>query len=202
MQRFIQYKETLIYYDSPQLFLAHDQFNTPYLCLLVEEGDEVDKFVSVPISQARLEVFLMGRIDLRTIIEAPESGEWFYIQLGDSETERFQLFALDNLPAEWLPESDFFFEEEETISDFDSAQQIELIGRITQADLYQGAWALQSAQDNQHYHGFLSGARHLSLSGVIMGQQLYKFICEQHVEAKQEKAKLYLIRYESLPQAA
>lgn len=202
MQRFIQYKETLIYYDSPQLFLAHDQFNTPYLCLLVEQGDEVDKFVSVPVSQARLEAFYQGKIDLRTIIEASESGELFYIQIGDFDTERFQLFAATKLPAEWLPEPNFFFEEEETISGFDSVQEIELIGRITQADLYQGAWALHSAQDNQSYQGFLSGARHLSLSGVIMGKQLYKFICEQRVEARQENPMLYLVRYESLPQAA
>jgi hypothetical protein len=198
MQRLIQHKETLIYYDGPQLFLAHDQFNTPYLCLLVEQDDDADKFICVPISLARLEMFYQGGIALRTVYEAPESGELFYVQIGNEDGETFQLVPLAEVPAEWLPEPDFFFEEE--ISH--DGEQIELIGRITQADLYEGTWALHSIPDNQPYRGFLSDAQHLSLSGLILGEQLYKFICQQRVEARQERAKLYLVEYQSLPQAA
>ena len=198
MQRLIQHKETLIYYDGAQLFLAHDQFSTPYLCLLVEQDDQSDKFLCVPISQARLEMFYQGRIDLRTIYEAPESHELFYVQIGNEEGETFQLLPLGEVPAEWLPEPNFFFEQEISYD----GEQIELIGRITQADLYQGTWALHSIPDNQPYRGFLSDAKHLSLSGLILGEQLYKFICQQRVEARQERAKLYLVEYQSLPKAA
>lgn len=198
MQRLIQHKETLIYYDGPQLFSAYDQFRTPYLCLLVEQDDDADQFLCVPISPTRLELFYQGRIDLRTIYDAPESAELFYVQIGNEERETYPLFSLAEVSTEWLPDSNFFFQQEISYD----GEQIELIGRITQADLQQGTWALHSIPDNLPYRGFLSDAMPLSLSGLILGDQLYKFICQQRVEVRQERVKLYLVEYQSLPKAA
>jgi hypothetical protein len=36
INRYINIKETLIDYDSPQLFVVYDKENVQYLCLLVE----------------------------------------------------------------------------------------------------------------------------------------------------------------------
>ena len=46
MLRIIQYQETLIDYDSPQLIVASDQFNVLYFCLVVECTEQFDKFLS------------------------------------------------------------------------------------------------------------------------------------------------------------
>ncbi len=67
MRRIIQHQETLIDYDSPQLLVAYDQFNTQYLCLLVECSEQNDKFLCVPITPIRLKDFFSARVDLREI---------------------------------------------------------------------------------------------------------------------------------------
>jgi hypothetical protein len=78
MRRIIQHQETLIYYDSPQLFVACDQFKTQYLCLIVEQCTApVDKFLCVPVSRSKLKEFYRESIDLREIYENPESDELF-----------------------------------------------------------------------------------------------------------------------------
>jgi len=78
MRRIIQHQETLIDYDSPQLFVASEQFNTQYLCLLVECNEHNDRFLCVPITSNRLKEFFSGWIELREIYDNPESDELFY----------------------------------------------------------------------------------------------------------------------------
>jgi hypothetical protein len=112
--RIIQHQETLIDYDSPQLFVAHDQFNTSYLCLAVECTEQRDKFICVPVSERRLADFYQASLDLRNIYEHPESDELFYANVTGELTEDIQLIpmTLDSLPAAWLPAADFFFQKE------------------------------------------------------------------------------------------
>ena len=38
-------KDILLYYDTPQLFIARDNVGTNYLCMLVEQNQEFDIFV-------------------------------------------------------------------------------------------------------------------------------------------------------------
>ena len=45
MKRIIKHKETLVYYDGPELFRGVDQFNTNYLCLFVEAANGVNKYL-------------------------------------------------------------------------------------------------------------------------------------------------------------
>lgn len=116
MNRRIRHKETLIYYDGPQLFLARDQVSAQYLCLLVEDKGDFDKFLCVPVSSERLKDFYLGEFDLRKIYEQPESDELFYAEVKESIEEVFQLFplSLNNLPSEWLPDSGFIFKKDNT----------------------------------------------------------------------------------------
>jgi hypothetical protein len=105
----IKHRETLVYYDGPQLFLARDQVNAQYLCLLVDDSNEFSKFLCVLISSARLDDFYRKEIDLRKIYENPENGEWFYAEITENIQRDYQLVpvSFDNLPKEWLPESGF-----------------------------------------------------------------------------------------------
>ena len=64
---------TLIYYDVPQLFIAEDDNNVSYLCLLydVEENGEL-KIMGVIVSSDKLNEFIKGHIDLLMMFTSPE----------------------------------------------------------------------------------------------------------------------------------
>jgi hypothetical protein len=110
MRRIIQHQETLIDYDSPQLFVAYDQFKTQYLCLLVECSEYNDKFLCVPITSSRLKAFFSGWIDLRELYENPESDELFYADVvGLIKDIQLIPIACESLSEAWLPEGDFYF---------------------------------------------------------------------------------------------
>ena len=112
MRKLIEHKETLIYYDSPQLFLADDQFDTQYLCLLVECTDEFDRFLCVPISSEQLKGFYRGQVDLRKIYEMSEDDELFWAEIGDQVSIRLIPLSYNELSKGWLPEPHFFFSRE------------------------------------------------------------------------------------------
>jgi len=114
--RTIRHAETLLYYDGPQLFLARDQVNAQYLCLLVEDTNEFNKFLCVPISFERLDNFYREQIDLRKIYEEPESNELFYAEIKENVQGDYQLvpMSFDRLPKEWLPEPGFIFKKEKS----------------------------------------------------------------------------------------
>jgi hypothetical protein len=109
MQRIIQHQETLIDYDSPQLFMVYDQFKTQYLCLLVECSEHNDRFLCVPITPSRLKNFFSGCVDLRKIYDNPESDELFYADVvGVIKDIQLILIARESVSDAWLPEGDFF----------------------------------------------------------------------------------------------
>ena len=137
LNRTIRHTETLIYYDGPQLFLARDQVNAQYLCMLVEDSNEFNKFLCVPISSKRLEKFYWKEIDLRKIYEDPESGELFYAEIAENIQGDYQLVpvSFDSLPKEWLPEPGFIFKRERT--------KQELTGKVIKADSKLRAWSFR-----------------------------------------------------------
>jgi len=113
MQRIIQHQETLIDYDSPQLFVGYDQFNVQYLCLLVECSETVDKFLCVPVTSKRLKTFYQKLVSLREIYEYPESEELFYADVtGEITNIPLIPMARECLSEEWLPEHDFYFKKD------------------------------------------------------------------------------------------
>jgi len=118
MNRNAQYIETLIYYDGPQLFLAQDQFDTHYLCLLVQNNELFDKFLCVPISLARLYNFYQKEIDLRKVYVSPESDELYLTEISDFSTDTFELTPISSQVTEsWLPDAGFYFEKEQDYSE-------------------------------------------------------------------------------------
>jgi hypothetical protein len=110
MRRLLQLQEILIDYDGPQLWLARDQFQTPYLCLWVESLETLDKHLCVPVTPQRLQRFYQGLIDLRTIYEQPESEELFYAEVGQADQDISLIpLAPASLLEEWLPEPDWWY---------------------------------------------------------------------------------------------
>jgi hypothetical protein len=107
----IQYQRTLVEYDVPQVFLATDAVGTNYLCLLVKQTEQHDRYASVAVSLGRLSDFLSGRVDLLTIMASPEMGVRYYVDLMGDETHKLVLHEVDVFPASWLPEEGFYLED-------------------------------------------------------------------------------------------
>jgi hypothetical protein len=104
--------ETLLFYDVPELFVAHDQLGTAYVCLLVELDEETHKYLCVPVSKQRLGRLVDAQIDVRQVVESPETGEAFEGQaingdLGHIET---RAIPLDEIPEHWLPDPGYFLD--------------------------------------------------------------------------------------------
>jgi hypothetical protein len=97
--------ETLIWHDTPQLFVAKDLVGGFYLCLAVDESTgEWPHYISVAISQARLQLLKSGKIDLHTVFAHPEMGVWLQITSIEKTCAVAEPIArLEKLPEEWLP---------------------------------------------------------------------------------------------------
>ena len=106
--------KTLIYYDEPQLFVAHDQLDVSYICLLIDSQDVSGKYVCTPVSKGRLNDFISGSIDLLSVIKSPETGEVFIGTALDGNLNAISTVQVteNDIRSEWLPEPDFFIKPE------------------------------------------------------------------------------------------
>lgn len=98
--------------DSPEIVLARDVIGTSYLAVLVSRDDHGDRFLCVPVSEMRLADFTRGRMDLRTALTRPESGERFFASFDLREgAPTLMLEPLSEVPEKWLPQAGFLLTE-------------------------------------------------------------------------------------------
>lgn len=106
MTKKLHISQVLIYYDLPELFVAKDEVETNYICLLLNvEGTEIN-YISTAISTFRLSEFINGNIDLRTIFTQSETKQYYYFDNID-EFIIATIWEKEILPEEFLPESGF-----------------------------------------------------------------------------------------------
>lgn len=111
MKKILSIFKVLFYYDQPEIFLARDVFGINYICLAVEiEGDL--RYISVPISNSRLELLLKGEEDLRAVFENPEAREWYLIDKFASEMIA-EFWNVASVSDDYLPDPGFVFDESE-----------------------------------------------------------------------------------------
>ena len=112
-------KDILLFYDTPQLFVACDGVGTNYLCMLVEQNTTFDKFICVQISEQKLTRFCAGEIDLRDLYIEPEIKLFFHTNIHDYQSEFFEIqtFEIETFPPEWLPEEGVFINIEKAQSE-------------------------------------------------------------------------------------
>lgn len=106
MNTILRIEKVLDFYDVPQLFLARDKFEAQYICLLYEDSP-VCKYAAIRISGKRINDFLSGKIDLRTIFEHPENSGEFYDVAFDEDAYQATALDIDNLPEDRLPEKGY-----------------------------------------------------------------------------------------------
>lgn len=104
MKIFLTVLETLLWHDFPQLFVANDRVGGLHLCLAVDDTGERPHYLTVAISQAKLQQLKSGKIDLHSVFAHPEMGVWFQITSFEGTSAVAEpLPEQAKLPDEWLP---------------------------------------------------------------------------------------------------
>ena len=114
MKRKLRIDRILVYNDFPELFLAQDNSDLDYLCLLTNLNNDFYSYHCVSISKGRLYEFLNGKVDLREIFINPELPEWW--EANDTSEQNFEITFFNNsgLEDKFLPEEGCYLVEEQT----------------------------------------------------------------------------------------
>lgn len=99
MNNVLRLDKILDFYDEPQPFIGRDKFDAQYICLLYTDSP-VCRYTAVKISGNRLNRFLSGQEDLRSIFVNPENqGEYFDVAFDNN------VFAISPLGSTSIEES-------------------------------------------------------------------------------------------------
>ncbi len=99
----------LEYYDVPQLFVAEDTIGMQYLCLLYNiEPDGELMFIGVAVSATKLNDFIKGHIDLKSMFKNPEMEEAIYSVYMKEDGIMAEHYT-NLLDESMLPEDDYFY---------------------------------------------------------------------------------------------
>lgn len=117
----------LEYYDVPQLFLATDQLNSNFICMMTEfiAGTGYIYF-AVQISNTKLRNFLLGEEDLRQMYLHPEVEDAYFRVVVHNQTISAESFSRDQITDSILPDDGYYYEED------DDAENYELIAKTQQ----------------------------------------------------------------------
>lgn len=110
MKKVLNISKVLVFYDCPEVFIAKDNVETNYLCLLVDLDEFKATHIAIAISPPRLTKFLRGGLDLRSLFLKPESNEWLVFN-DYQETVEAVTWEGESLPEDYLPEEGFFLED-------------------------------------------------------------------------------------------
>lgn len=113
MKKAIRYKETLLYYDGPLVFLGEDRVGTFFICQSIDVSDNATSYLCVPVSRNRVHMLNKATIDLRTIFVEPEVEEYYLCNLSELYEFTNILTSIDKerITEEWLPEEGLYLSE-------------------------------------------------------------------------------------------
>lgn len=101
----VQYRDTLYFYDAPQVIEAQDAIGGCYIGLLL--ADSHDRYLVVGVDPAQLSRFRKGEIDLRSIIDPPVVGAYFIGQGELSNPLHLHPVDVNEVRANHLPDPGF-----------------------------------------------------------------------------------------------
>lgn len=98
------------YNDGPLIFAAQDSVGTRYLCTFLQTLEAGTEYLCVPISRGRLNSFLKGTKDLRSVYAEPEEVEFYKLltTLEQSEPLVAEPVNLDEIKPELLPAAGYY----------------------------------------------------------------------------------------------
>ena len=108
--RKLTYRDSLVFYDGLQVFIAEDQFATKYVCTLIEQTEAYDKYLCSPVSNSRLTSLLEGALELREIYVNPESDELVIVESRGGVLHDLPgtVVTMQQILLDWLPQSGLF----------------------------------------------------------------------------------------------
>ncbi len=131
--------KVLIYYDLPQLFIAKDQVDSRYICLLVESDSEYVQYISIPVSKEKLNRLILGQLDLRTAFEASENGVWYFVTSDENEDFVTKAVNFNVVDEKYLPDPGFYFplvEEDDAVIIKEATEKNNAIVHLSFIDVY------------------------------------------------------------------
>lgn len=125
--RNLRLTKILEYYDVPQLFLAIDQLNSNFVCMMTEfiAGTGYIYF-AVQVSESKLRDFLLGEVDLRQLYISPEVEDAYFRVVVHNQIISAESFSRDNITESILPDEGYYYEED------DDAENYELVAKTQQ----------------------------------------------------------------------
>ena len=115
--RYLTLKQTLEFYEVPQLFLAVDAMNANYLCLLYNQEDGYE-YVAVQVSELRLQDFFAGRFDLRRAYTEPEQDNLVYhVRVAEKQIMADRLLQPEDITEAMLPDAGYYYDAEDAVED-------------------------------------------------------------------------------------
>ena len=110
----LEITEILSFYELPQIVVACNVFGTQFLMLL--ESDETElgiQYLSVPISNEKLNLFKVKKIDLLSIYTEPEVNQYYLMYTKGDNEFLIQEVSSDNITKDMLPLEGFYCEYDE-----------------------------------------------------------------------------------------
>ena len=80
------FDQVLQYYDGPRLILQKSQAGQLYLAWWSDTDDSIDRWIYLPLSEARLQAILSGEIPSLDGLSNPEDGHLFVVDM-DLDTD-------------------------------------------------------------------------------------------------------------------
>ena len=122
--RTLRLTKILEFYDVPQLFLATDQLNSNFICMMTDFVADVGYiYFAVQVSHDKLRNFLLGEEDLRQLYLQPEVEDAYFKVVVHNQTITAEAFSRDDITEAILPEEGYFYEEDEDADDYELIQK-------------------------------------------------------------------------------
>src|ERR1039457_1131792 len=93
--RLLHHHQTLLFYETAEIFEALDAIGGHYLCLLTGADQSGDEYIAVGASPQRLRSLKVGEMDLRTLILNRELKEWYTLKVGSDITQNLEAVERD-----------------------------------------------------------------------------------------------------------
>ncbi len=102
--------EVLDFANGPLLFTAQDAGESTYVCAFLQNTDEGTQYLCTQVAGGRLNTFLHGNMDLRSLIERAPLKQYFLLLTTDDENIPLMAepVALDSIAPELLPAENYF----------------------------------------------------------------------------------------------
>lgn len=112
----LQINDVFFYYDGPRIFTCKNESIT-FLAFLVDELDETDHWLFVPINQMRVNEIKRGKTSIRDAIAKSKDPIYeIFLPIIKGVEATFNIIQSSNVPSEYLPAEDSYILDKKNIT--------------------------------------------------------------------------------------